>query len=356
MLQALADLLLRYLLKICVSFALPVLLVDIISVQFHSVKAFSQEQTKRRMIIGSYYLTKKAKKAYRKHQAGKAAERLTEAVKVDDPSSELTLQVPPSSPTGSQISLNSTPDTDSPSTVVSVGSPIRASRSSHDLRFPLSQHPSPSNQKSAAGANEFEQFVRRQSNDYLHQISEQPPSYDTAIASPISKHAQQVSPQLSEPPSALSATSSHPSWSSHYGLHSHCPTCYAIVQQHQQDEHHVHHPLWPQANLEHHADIDASHPFQNRSSLPVVHEMSAAPILYPQNQITQCSRPISELPDTEIFETEAPVQYSQALPIIELPADVLEQLFHHSITDEVERQSGSTQKVQQQTASELPAP
>lgn len=211
------------------------------------------------MIIAPIHLTKKAKKACRKHQAEKAAQRLTEAVSVNDPSNELNLKALPSSPTGSQLSLTSSPDTESPSSGFSVSN-VGASRSSSDLRSSSSNYSSYS--KTASGVKEFEQFVRRQSNDYLHHTLEQPPSYDTVVSGSFSPQSQRAHLPTSESPSALSASSARPLLSSHPNMHAHCPTCSAILQQHQQHEH-AGHPLpWRRSYHEHHPEGNASTPLR----------------------------------------------------------------------------------------------
>ena len=200
------------------------------------------------MIIGSIYLTKKAKKAYRKHQAEKAAQRLTEAVSIDDPSEELNLKAPPSSPTGSQLSLTSSLHAKSPSLAFSASS-VRASRSLSDLRSPYSQCTSYS--KTASEVKEFEQFVRRQSNEYLHSTLEQPPSYDTVIGGSFFPQSQHAYPPTSESPSALSTGPAHPLLPSHPNMGAYCPTCSAILQQHHQHEPAGHLLAWRHSYHEH---------------------------------------------------------------------------------------------------------
>lgn len=270
------------------------------------------------MIIGSIYLTKKARKAYRKHQAEKAAQRLTEAVSIEDPSSELNLKVPPSSPTGSQLSLTSSPDTESPSSVFSVRN-VRASRSSSDLRSPSSQYSSYSN--TASGVKEFEHFVRRQSNDYLHQGSDQPPDYDTVVSTLASPQGQYDGPLASDPQSAVSAGSAHPSWSSHQNLHRHCPTCFAILKHHQEYEHSGNHPIWPPTHNQSQCDFNASVHLQSRPTIPTIPEMPD-PSVYQRFQLAGPSRPISEAPDTGTYASEESTRDVKAIAAVELPAEV----------------------------------
>ena len=285
------------------------------------------------MIIGGIYLTKKAKKAYRKHQTEKAAQRLTEAVSVEDPSDELNLIAPPSSPTGSQLSLRSSPDAESPSSVFSVRN-VRASRSSSDLRSPSSQYSSYSN--SATGVKEFEQFIRRQSNDYLHYTSDQPPSYDTVISRWFSPRDQHADPMISEPLSAMSFGSAIPSWSPKQSIYAQCPTCSAIMQQHQRHELAGHPLAWPHSYHQHHSETNGPAPLQGRSIIPTIPELPDSSV-YQRFQVAGPPRPIIEALDTGTYMSEASIKSAKAIAAVELPTEVPEGFSHLSVVDTDEK-------------------
>ena len=308
-----------------------------------------------KMIIGSIYLGKQVKKKYRAHQAEKAAQRLTEAVKVEDPSSELTLKAPPVSPTGSQLSLNSTPDTTSPSTVWSTHSPIRSSRSSTDLHSAISRYSTTSQPRSEFEQKQIKSIFQQPSKDLLDEPSDLPPDYDSVVASPVPSHSQPASAQTAEPPSAWSTTSAYPAWPPSHNAHDHCPTCLAMMQQ--QHQHHGHHFHHAPASVPRHAQVqhpNLSHAPSQHASIREVSEMPSSPV-HDSHILPRVPASIIEAPDTEVHEMDSVSAPRHVFPLVELPADIPEAPSTPVIDSKKENSKGESGTDSSRSSIELPA-
>jgi hypothetical protein len=174
------------------------------------------------MIIGSYYLGKKAKQAYRKRQAEKAAKQLTGPIEVIDPSDELDIKAPPVSPIAS------------PSSVYSEASGFGSSDYSpvthRSTLSTSSTRDSPHEQSATTDVlGEFAHFEKR---GLPAGEASDPPSYDVAVNSPAG-HASM--------PSGDSTAQLHSAYipvSPEHTLHDGCPTCMALLHQHHHHQHH----------------------------------------------------------------------------------------------------------------------
>lgn len=131
------------------------------------------------MIVGSIYLGKKAKKAYRKHQAQKAAERLAGALEPIDPSEELVNKAPPSSPELQARALSPTESISSRNTL--------STYTTYDTSSPVKDQ-------------EWQQYAERMAVDPVSPSSEPPPTYDAAMSASSERStwdsSQEFSPNI----------------------------------------------------------------------------------------------------------------------------------------------------------------
>ena len=251
------------------------------------------------MIVGSIYLGKKARSAYRKKQAEKAAQKLTHPFDIVDPSDEIQPSVPPSSPSGTDAS--STPLSIVPSETLSK----LGSRTSN-----LSHSNSATSQRRSVDEQEYRHYAQRDSGH------EEPPSYDTIMSTgPTSAQQSDVSPTSrpqsqysSEPSSAISPPSAYPSSTFSDRFQRDCSTCITMMEQFQTIYPHPHNTSSTQSRAPHLSRVP------EQSSMSAVAEMPDQSV-YQQRPLPSGTGPVLEAPDTGTYRGHS------AAPAVEMPAD-----------------------------------
>lgn len=247
------------------------------------------------MIVGSIYLGKKAKKAYRKHQAEKVAKQLTNGIDIVDPSDEIVVKAPPASPVDKGLSPSSTYSDDwQGSGLSSVPSSERYAAASQRTSSPSSTRSSPW-PASAAGERSSE-FARFNARDPDRMLPNQPPSYDSVVNSPLSSHT---------PMTAQGSLDSAPApfihyYQAHNPAYDGCPTCVAMMQHHQHHQPHFH-STYP--GIPGHGSWDGVGPAElHTPKPPAVSELPAQPVHPPTKELQS----MAEMPDTsKTFELPA---------------------------------------------------
>lgn len=179
------------------------------------------------MIVGSIYLGKKARKAYRKHQAEKVAKQLTNPIDIVDPSDELHIKAPPTSPSDVGLSPSSTYSDDCQGSVLS-------SAPSSDRRgagSQLASRPSSTTERSP-------EFARFNARDPDRMLPNQPPSYDSVVNSPQTSYT----PMTAHGPFDNAHAQFLQGYQAHPPTHDGCPTCIAMMHHHQYHQAHLHSP------------------------------------------------------------------------------------------------------------------
>lgn len=254
------------------------------------------------MIVGSYYLSKKAKKAYRKHQAEKVAKQITAGIDVVDPSDELQVKAPPGSPVGHGLTPSSTYSEDyQGSDLSSATSKERYPAGSQSTSSPAS--PRSSHWISSATPDRSPEFARFNARDPDRMLPPQPPSYDWVINSPPASHA----PMIAYGPFDHAHAPFMQGYQAHNHTHDGCPGCMAMMQHHHYHQSHFQPtsapPMpgsWEAARA---AELDSAKP-------AVASELPAQPV--PPS--TKDLESMAEMPDTSrVVELAA-----------ELPADFAE--------------------------------
>ncbi len=279
------------------------------------------------MIVGSVYLGKKARDAYRRKQAEKAAQRLTAPFDIVDPSDEIQPKVPPSSPTASNVST--TPLSAVPSESLSK---FGSRSSTSDLSHSTSNRSQPK----SAEEQEYNHYVQR------HSGAEDPPSYDIVMSDPPRPVPQSQVQPASRPQSEASSTSRPQSqYTSHSStispssaltsstfsdrFHRNCSTCITMMEQFQTIYPHPHNVSPVQSRSSHLSQV----PEQSSSySSPTVAEMPD-PSVYQQRPVPQGTGPILEAPDTGSYQAHQ-AHHSSTVPEmptegsgpVELPAEM----------------------------------
>ena len=285
---------------------------------------FYESQSAANMIVGSVYLGKKARKAYRKRQAEKVAKQLVGGIEVADPSEELTLKAPPGSPTGRFTSPTSTYSTIPPSS----GSGESHRSDSKSALTPSSTYSSyvppltPAEQ-----ADVFAQYDRR---DLSNLYPEQPPSYDMALNSSRAEGTASLGRISHASVGHLHNDNVQDS------VMDDCPTCLALFRQRHLHSHH-HLKLH---SAERPVDAYGSRPLEICSEADVpgqtrmVAELPAKPLGRPRAELSDTSASVelpAELPcetpqrrDTGPFQETAVEngrEKTGSRPV-ELPADI----------------------------------
>lgn len=254
------------------------------------------------MIIGSYYLGKKARKAYRNHKAEKVATQLVGPMEVVDPSEELTLKAPPVSPIERAAS---------PSLIHSDSVPTSSRPQEHRCAG-QSSNLTPSSTYSSCGqasatsehSNDYAQLEQRD----LPVHSQEPPSYDDVVNSPrVDRRSATGLSYLDH--------GYHPYADPYRGRPvtlDECPTCIALLHQH---HFHQFQPLHSHAHPQYSGGDTSSLTAQGQPvrlvEAPTAAELPG-PSAHRQGLSTSNSQPILEMPDTSPM-AEMPAQVPGAL-------------------------------------------
>jgi hypothetical protein len=266
------------------------------------------------MIIGSYYLGKKAKKAYKNRQAEKAAKQLVGGVEVTDPSDELNLKAPPGSPIEKAISPNSVYSDSS----AGLG---------EDHRNVSSTTPSStysSHGQWSALAERSDDFAQYQRRDLSNIYPQEPPSYDMAVHNSPAEIAPGLG-HIAHLPTAHAHISKV-----QYSTLEDCPACIALLHQ----QHSPYHPPIHTHTLT---------PFHSTGASS---QMGISGI--PSGELA-----VAELPAQSVHERIAEMADTSAAA--ELPAELPATRSYESRRDQVGELDGESEPSQSQTtAVEMP--
>lgn len=263
------------------------------------------------MLVGSYYLGKKARKAYRNRQAEKVAKQLVDGVDIVDPSEELKFQAPPASPVQQVASPSPVYSGDQIKSQTEYSfSPNEHSNASRSALTPSSTYLYHGQSSTTEHSEDFARFNAR---DPARMIPEEPPSYDVVINSPADPRLVSSSDHINDGRPAHVHVYQGP-----LAPREECPTCVAMLhRQHQARLYHIHpqhtyavyHPHWQ-------TSVGAA---EMPSELPVVAELPE--LSKPERRTRDSdSTPMQELPDTSQV-TELPADLPAVYSPVELPAD-----------------------------------
>lgn len=289
------------------------------------------------MIIGSVYLGKKARKAYRKHQAEKVAKQITGQIDVVDPSDELKVKAPPASPTGvvdppDELDVKALPASPvdrglSPSSTYGddcTGSELSSTPSNERRLAGPGPTSSPSSARSShwvssATTDRSPAFARFNARDPDRMLPQEPPSYDTVINSPPAVY----SPMATHVPFDRAPSPFVQTYLAGPHTHDGCPACAAMMHHHQ-----YHH-----SNFQPSSAVPGSWDVANAAELdpqrqPAAAELPAQPV-HEQRPLNKDLQPMAEMADTSrAFEVPAELPAEIAKIKIVAPGDTGETRSH----------------------------